>query len=326
PRITVLASDAGDTQHLLTELDAWRAKGVAFVTHDPTDEQQLCYAGATHAEQPLLLNRLLVQADVALPVTCAHATTSGHAAGVFHGFFPEFSGVAARQQEPAAASSFDVSARTSTGEASRFATAADEAGWLLGVTLVLHVAPSAAGGVQRIAAGPADQVGDELGPLVQDAWRRQAPGQAAGQAELVIASLTGDAREQTWANVGKALAVAAPLLGPDGAVAICTELTDTLPERYAELLSLADADEAWPALEGDDSPDAALTGQLIEARQRGPVYLMSGLDPDWVEEVGLAPVANERELARLAERRPNRVVVEGAQHVAMDAAGQPSRL
>jgi hypothetical protein len=68
-----------------------------------------------------------------------------------------------------------------------------------------------------------------------------------------------------------------------------------------KILHDRDAD-SWPAW------------QLARALQRGPVYLMSQLDSETVEELGLAPVESVDDLARLAARSDSFVVVEDSQN------------
>jgi len=54
---------------------------------------------------------------------------------------------------------------------------------------------------------------------------------------------------------------------------------------------------------------------LSRALQRGPVYLRSLIDEDVVQLLGMTPIADDGELARLASRRRRCVVIEDAHRV-----------
>lgn len=300
-QVAIVSADAADTKHLLTTLPEEAAGGVCFETHDPSDDGNLCFAGATHAERPLMFNRRLVEAEVVLPVSCAEIAAD---ASVFSGLFPAFSDKLSQQRLLAAAGS---KSRDQT-----LRTEADEAGWMLGVMIVVQIVPGCAGETDRVLAGTVGEVAAEAASVVER--HEQEP--VTTPVDLVIATLTGDERQQNWLNVGKALASAARVAAPAAAVALCTELTEELPEPIAELLSRGEYDLLLREMAGDEIPEAAAVGRLIEALERGPVYLLSELDPEWVEDIGLAPIAGEAELQRLIKSRPNFAVLEGAQHLA----------
>jgi hypothetical protein len=53
---------------------------------------------------------------------------------------------------------------------------------------------------------------------------------------------------------------------------------------------------------------------LARAVERGPVYLLSQLEDETIEDLGLAPVADIDEIIRLAGRHESCIVLEDAQH------------
>ena len=53
---------------------------------------------------------------------------------------------------------------------------------------------------------------------------------------------------------------------------------------------------------------------MARALQRGPVYFLSQLQSDTVEDMGMAPVESVEEIARLASRHESYIVLEDAQH------------
>lgn len=304
-RVTVVAAEASDASHLTAQLEG---VGADVVLHNPADAEGLCFAGVTQAGHEVLLSRPLVEADMAIPVGATRAASGGRTPGPFAGLYPAFSSAEARRQSAAVP--------TSRPASERFATLADEAGWLLGAMITVQVTPGVAGGVAGVFAGPPDVVADSSQRLTNRLWTRR----VSGTAELVVATLTGDAREQTWQNLGRALSLAERVAADPGALVFCTELAEPLDGGLAGLMASGDLDAAAAELAGSDSPDAETVAKLLAARERGPVYLMSRFDADEVEELGLAPVADEAELTRLVRGRPTCVALEGAQHATIEFA------
>ena len=63
----------------------------------------------------------------------------------------------------------------------------------------------------------------------------------------------------------------------------------------------------------DSPPDDALAvAQLVRAVERVDVYLRSGLDPDLLEDLMIAPVETDEELNRLVSRFPDGIVLGNA--------------
>jgi hypothetical protein len=70
----------------------------------------------------------------------------------------------------------------------------------------------------------------------------------------------------------------------------------------------------------DHERDSWPAWHLARALQRGPVYFLSQLDEETVEDLGLAPVANIDEIVRLAEHYESFVVVEDSQNATVTLA------
>jgi hypothetical protein len=139
---------------------------------------------------------------------------------------------------------------------------------------------------------------------------------------LLVATITGGAASQTWANVGRALETAEHVLEEGGAIAICTNLDEPPGQSLGRLIGDTDLDSAARKISHDHDADSWPAWRLARALQRGPVYFMSQLDAETVEDLGLAPVESIDDLARLAGRHESFTIVEDAQHAVVRVTGE----
>jgi len=283
---------------------------IRVVVHDPEDQQDLALVALNGKNQRLLVNREIFEADIVLPIGCARLTgTAG--CGVYESLFPRLSDAETigRLRTP--------SQRANAARLARSQHKSDEAGWLLGVPLVMQVVPGGDGTVAAIVAGDPEAVSERVQEICHELWSFEAPQQAS----LVIANVPGGPREQTWENIGRALAAAEPLVAEYGAVAICSELDDRPGHALGQLIGSDDFAQVEANVRNDHSADSWTAWQVARALQRGPVYFLSRLAADDVEELGLAPVADLEELARLASHQESCIVLDHSQYAVATVAG-----
>ena len=92
--ITILRSevDAATAVENPLRLVAEPAAGrIRLLAHDPTSRRNLAYLAASEGGEPILLNRLLTDADVVLPVGCTQHLHSAGYFGIHTTIYPEFS-------------------------------------------------------------------------------------------------------------------------------------------------------------------------------------------------------------------------------------------
>jgi nickel-dependent lactate racemase len=271
-----------------------------FVVHDPHDKDNLCLVGLTKKDkQPVVVNRTIFDADVVLPIGCARS-----GGGAFDCLFPGFSNAEAieRFRTPAnVMSSADVAKRQKE---------ANEAGWLIGILMAMQVVPGPNESVAHVVAGDPDAVARRCEELYQREWSRRSP----RQVKLVIANVSGGAEAQNWQNVGRALANAEPLLDEGGAVVVCSNLEQPPGESLGRLIGSDDLEKAERKIFRDHAADSVPAWHAARALQRGPVYFLSRLDDETVEDLGFAPVNSIEELARLAGHHECYVVIDDSQH------------
>jgi nickel-dependent lactate racemase len=306
--ISVVSCDASTNKICREACTAEEASGVKFIVHDPDDAENLCMVGVSRRrKEPLLVNRTIFDADVVLPIGCARV----NGRGAYESLFPRFSSADAirRYRTPTnLESAAEQEARTRE---------TDEAGWLIGVQMIVEVVPGSGESVANVLAGEPTAVAAKSAELSRERWLLESP----QQVNLVIATVTGGPESQTWANVGRALANAEPLTTESGAVAICSNLSEPPGHSLGRLIGNLDLEAAERKISHDHDADSFAAWQLAKALQRGPVYFLSQLDAETVEDLGLAPIENIDELVRLAARQENFVLVEDSQNAVVRLAG-----
>ena len=274
------------------------------VIHDPADQNSLCFVGMTKDGNALLINRTLYEADVILPVGCARlAEVPGHA-GLYDSIYPRFGDAetVTRWRSPAG---FESTSHSS------WQRRADEAGWLLGVPLVLKVVPGPNGDVMKLLAGDSRTIARQANELCHSLWARSVPSPAS----LVVATISGSDIHHSWENVARATRAAKPVLVEGGALAISCARLSTEPKSIRQLATMDDFATLQSRLRDDAANDTWSAWELLQALDRGPVYLMSDLNDEIVEDLGIAPVGNIVEFARLASRHESCIVLPDAHHV-----------
>jgi nickel-dependent lactate racemase len=306
--ISIVMRDADASRLLRSELAKHGQNAVTFVIHDPDDEREMCLVGVTDKHGPLVVNRTIFDADVVLPVGLGRLAE----AGVYDSLFPRFSNTATIERLRTPAS---LSSEASHAERTR---ETDEAGWLIGAPLVIEVVPGPDGSVAQVVAGEAHAVALHVEDLIQSQWSAVSPQRAS----LVIAIVTGGAAALNWGNIGRALAAAERLVTDEGAIAICSNLDQPPGPSLGRLIGSDDLVATERQLVHDHAADSWPAWQLARALQRGPVYFMSQLDAETVEDMGMAPVADIEELTRLARRHESYIVLDDAQHTIATVIGE----
>ena len=284
---------------------------VTLVTHEGDERAKISFLGPSSADEPIYLNRVLCDADVVIPVACLRYEASPGYTGVHGPLYPAFADDAARLRRQSA----DLTTEMQRAQQRR---EAEEVAWLLGVLLTVQIVPGGDDTVLEVLAGDARSVARHGSERMRAAWSRQ----ASRHASLVVASIEGGQEQQTWDNFARALHAAAQAVADDGAIAICSELSQRPGPR---LMQLADTvgDNAWQQSADIPSADATPAAELARVRENTRVYLLSRLDEDLVESLGMAHVASRDEIARLATRHPSCILIGGAQH-ACPACGAES--
>ncbi len=276
---------------------------IKLMTHDRTDSQQRAYLAATESGEPVVVNRALHDADLILPIGCLHDSASAGYFGIHTSLFPGFS-------DEDTQSRFRSAATLDSGRSNKrkLIEETEHVAWLLGINLTIQVVPSVDGSVLHVLAGQSEAVSREGRELYDLAWNYR----PAQKASLVVATISGDASQQTWENLGRALAAATTLVEEGGAIAVCCDLADSLGPAMQRIMKSRSRDAALRRIRKERPDDTLPAVQLAAALDRGKVYLLSRLGNETVEELDMTPLTDGAELERLAQQHKSCILLENA--------------
>ncbi len=273
-------------------LPAEIAAAVRVVQHDPANRADLTYLAASKENRPIYIHRQLFDADLVLPISCLRPRRVLGRLGVHAGLFPTFSDAKTRERF------LSPEASRSPVQRHRRRDEVEEAAWLLGIQIVLQFVPGARDTVLHVLAGKPEAVAKRGRKLCDAAWLCRLPRRSS----LVLASIAGGRQEQSWENFARALSAALAAVADDGVIVLCTDLRCPPGPALQLLSALNDAPETLREIRRARTPDAVSASLLVEARERTQVYLLSGLDGETVEDLGVGYISNEEEVEHLCQQ------------------------
>jgi nickel-dependent lactate racemase len=268
-------------------------------THDATERKRLAYLATTRRGRRLYLNRSLVDADQVVVLTGrGHHPWYGPTGGE-SGVFPALSDAETLEElspEPDAASR------------ERLAEEALETAWLLGVPFFVQIIEAAGDGVADIVAGPIDS-STEARRRFDQLWRQP----YARQADVVIATLSGDPKRHDCDSLCRALFTAAQVVRPGGKIALLSQAQPNLDPMSLLLQS----DEAGAALSAvrKHQPLNTAARWWLEAVDQARLYLLSGLADEVAEHLFATPLQRADQAQRLIGIDDVCVIVQDAHKV-----------
>ncbi len=297
---------------LLADLPDEVRSGLTIKRHDPRDRDSLSYLAATEDATAVYLHRALHEADFVVSIGVLRAAEASGYFGIYSSIYPTFS-------DAATLARFRATAVAQPAEQRRLAQQAGEVGWLLGTRFTLQVVPGAEDEVLAVLAGDVDAVLAAGQQAVQDAWHCE----VSSRAGLVVVGIGGNASQQSWENVGRALQVAGRVAAGNGDVIICSDLAeplgvglDILTGAENIMVALREIDRAKPA-------DSLAATQVGAALERGRIYLVSDAPRGQLEDLGIHPIDAD-DVSRVTARYDSCIVLSNAQYVDASYAGESS--
>jgi hypothetical protein len=120
-----------------------------------------------------------------------------------------------------------------------------------------------------------------------------------GEADVVVASLVGDATRQTFEQMARALAHAARVVKPNGKLVL---LCETDPDFGAAGTILREEEEphlARQRLLSERPPDLEAGLLWLDAVARAKIYTLSQASPDTMEELFATPLEKPAQVLRI---------------------------
>lgn len=258
-----------------------------LVVHDCSDESSLAMIGINSKEEPVYLNRDLVEADVVIPIGCPSEDGAG---GALDCIYPFFSGTADQV-------SFEQA--TEKQRPGRVRLANNLLGSFWSIQLVIGPGDE----IHSVLVGETERViaaAKEASDLV---WKVD----LENEAELAIATIESRASKPTWQDFCAALRAADRATKPGCPIVVCSEI-DSMPDKKIRQ-ALMMAFETQPNSKSKLSAELLQISEIVRERT---IFSRSELTQAKTEELGLGFIADDTEFQRIIDNNPNGVLLRDA--------------
>jgi nickel-dependent lactate racemase len=297
---------------LYGETPDWQAqlpeafREVEVAVHDPGDQKQLAYLASTKAGRRVYLNRLLHDADQVIVMGRAGIDPVMEYTGGLGDLFPAFS------DEPTRTEFLHKPIEVLPGKKPwPVRHEVEEVGWLLGMPFIIQILEGAGDDVAALQAGGANAVAEQMRDKLHTLNRHA----VLNTADLVIATLSGDPRRHTFAEVCHAFANASRVVVPGGRVVLLTRSQGELGPGVAYYRQAENPIQGLSLVRKHHTPDMVSFWQLTLAVARAKLYLLSGWPADAQEEMSLVPLDHPGQVQKLIDDAQQVAVLPDANRV-----------
>ena len=311
PELIQIVRTSGDQavsdKQLLARLPNGVAERIRVVRHEPNNREALSFLGASKGDHPVYVNRTLCDASVVIPIGSHQSQDRFGCLGVHHSWFPTFA-----DEETQSRFTKSLTSRSEKKIEKRKAEC-EEVAWMLGVQMLVQLVPAGNDQALRVLAGTPGAVWKLGHDLVESEWQVKVDRRAS----LVVAAIGGGPEQQTWENVVRAIDTALEAVEVDGTIAICCELKTKPGPALRRLAGAEDFAKADSDLQKKVSNDTLAASRLNHALQRARVYMLSRLEENDVEDLGIAYVSSPGEIAKLSTQYDSCLLLQDAQHASI---------
>jgi nickel-dependent lactate racemase len=288
--LTIVCPPSGTNQRWADDLPE-ALEEVRIEVADPADRRRLSYLATMRQGRRLYLARTIVDADqVVVLAGCRYDALLGYS-GAEGALYPALSDEATRQ---AVAAHVDLDRPEAGPWPAR--TEATETAWLLGAPFFVQVIEAGGDNLAAVVAGSTEA--SAAGQRQLDAvWRQAVP----READVVVASLSGDPARHTFADLAAAADCAARVVRPGGRIALLSRAAPALAVEAAALRGAGDAEQAVTQLPRKPALDQVAALRWARAARHAQVALLSGLDDEAAEELFATPLQNAAQVQRLLD-------------------------
>lgn len=271
--------------------------------HDPTVQEKLSYLATTQAGRRIYLNRTLVQADFVAVLSGRRFHPSFGHAGAELALFPTLSDAETRA---AVAQTFDLD--PPAGKKNALTSEAEEVVWQLGMPAFFQAIEGYGDTIAEVVGGLSTRASAE-GAKRQDAhWR----GRVTSNADLVIATVSGDPAKVRFGDLAAAVACARRVLNEDGRLLLLTEAGPELGEA-GELLRVIDKPAALARRLAARKPDdPAPAAHWAYAAHQVHLFVAADWPDELIEELFATPLRKVEQVQRLIDAAETVLVIHDA--------------
>lgn len=260
---------------------------IKFQVHDCNNDSGLSYLVANEEGDPVLVNRVLVDADVVLPIGFA---MPGEPTNQVDCVYPEFSNTPVRER-------FEKGKRSFLANRQEVELANNT----LGSFCSLQIVFGPGNVIQNVAFGARKDAVDSALESTNALWAFEFD----VDADVVVATIEDHVQDQTWDSVVAAAVTASRLSSSQGPIVIWSELNSN-PDRETRKACLSQFEE-------NDISKLSETLQVFAGllRER-PVFLRSQLKRSTVEELGVGFIKETDEVVRISQPHDTGLLVRDA--------------
>lgn len=300
--IQTAAEDSDDPRELLP---ADAKEQILWLRHRPSDEDVCGYLATSTAGERIYLARELLDADVVIAIGCIGFDPLLGYKGTSSVFYPSLSNADAVKK-----SLGQGHTELEPDNVRPLRQLADETGWLLGTQFSIQTVGNHRNQFSHLLAGATDTVFRAGRELLDEGWRAQND----HRSEIVVASV--DVANATWSQVGAALAAARNLVTRGGWIVILSDLANEGDLGMKMIKAADDPEDAMKPIRLELPADVIPATELINALNWGRVFLLSRLNPDFVEDLFCAPLQSVEEVERLLHSADSSIsFIRSAQNV-----------
>ena len=263
-------------------------EAINFQVHDAENPAGHSYLAANADALPVHVNRLLVDADVVLPVGWP---TAGAADQQTDCIYPDFSNET-------------TLARFQKGESAFLSrwTEIELANDTLGSFFTIQIVCGPGDSIHGVIAGSRGETIKIAREKTNNLWAFHWD---QGDVEMTVATIESDTDDQNWDDFANALITASRVTSSDGPIVIWSDISVRASKQVRAALMSQFEDEISTKLSKTMQHVAAIVNER-------PVFLKCGLTQNGVEQLGLGYIQNAEEVVRISQSQESGLLIRDA--------------
>ena len=192
---------------------------------------------------------------------------------------------------------------------------AQQAGWELGVVLLMEIIPGAGDGVANIVFGTPDCVEKEVERIHSACVKEFDKNVVSGIGKLkfsrkpkqILCAVGGDERRQTWLNVIESLEASAEKGTDNCTLFLCADISQPVGSGFKVVMAGSDLlagtiSAVASTLYRENFPDSFLALRWLRLVDRHRIFWLSNLDSEIIEKLGAVPLESIDQLQRVIKQ------------------------